>query len=109
MHSTSGQSWFSSPPCSQSGVVPPQSTRYPDAPPSPTNFYFAIPGRAFPLLAVQADFLGKRAAYLKTGTVAAMATVLLGWLLLFPLQPRHPPNPLVRWSYDLLQLVLPEH
>jgi len=40
----------------------------------------------------------------KIGTVAAVATVLLGWLLLLPL---NVPNPLVRWSYDLLQLALP--
>lgn len=50
----------------------------------------------------------KRAAYRKTGIVAAVATVLLGSLLLFPLQPLHSPNPLVRWSYDSLQLFLPE-
>jgi len=77
--------------------------------PSQANFSFAIPRRAFPLLAVQADFMGKSEAYLKTGIVAAVATVLLGWLLLFPLQPLHSPNLLVRWSYDLLQLVLPPH
>lgn len=53
--------------------------------------------------------MGIRAVYRKPGIVAAVAAVLLGWLLLFPLQPLHAPNPLVRWSYDLLQLVLPQH
>src|SRR5688572_1797641 len=50
--------------------------------------------------------MGTRALYRKTEIVAAVATVLVGWLLLLPL---HTPNPLVRWSYDLLQLVLPHH
>ena len=38
--------------------------------------------------------------------MAAVATVLAGWLLILP---RHTPNTLVRWSYYLLQLVLPPH
>jgi CHASE2 domain-containing sensor protein len=42
----------------------------------------------------------------KIPIVAATATVLLGWLLLLPLGS---PNPLVRYSYDLLQLFVPEH
>jgi CHASE2 domain-containing sensor protein len=49
--------------------------------------------------------MGISAVYRKTGIVAAVATVLAGWLLVLP---RHTPNPLVRWSYDLLQLVLRE-
>lgn len=40
----------------------------------------------------------------KSGIVAAVATVLAGWLFLLPYPT---PNPLVRWSYDLLQLILP--
>src|SRR5882672_193978 len=50
--------------------------------------------------------MGMREAHRKTGIVAAIATVLLGWLLVLPLRA---PNLLVRWSYDLLQLVLPHH
>ena len=50
--------------------------------------------------------MGKRAVYRKNEIVATVATVLAGWLLLLPL---HTLNPLVRWSYDLLQLVLPHH
>lgn len=42
----------------------------------------------------------------KPGTTAALVTVFVGWLLLLPL---HTPNPLVRWSYDLLQLLHPSN
>ncbi|MBK7999453.1 MAG: CHASE2 domain-containing protein [Verrucomicrobia bacterium] len=38
--------------------------------------------------------------------MTAAVTVLIGWLFLLPF---HTPNPLVRWSYDLLQLALPHH
>ena len=50
--------------------------------------------------------MGMHEAYRRTGIVAAVVTVLVGWLLLLPY---HTPNPLVRWSYDLLQLTLPHH
>jgi CHASE2 domain-containing sensor protein len=48
--------------------------------------------------------MGTTPAKRKSGTVAALVTALAGWLLLLPL---HTPNPLVRWSYDLLQPLLP--
>src|SRR5688572_28427567 len=54
------------------------------------TFHFAIAGCLFSLLAVEADSMGIRAAYRKTGIVAAVATVLAGWLLVLP---RHTPNP----------------
>src|ERR1051325_8815031 len=50
--------------------------------------------------------MGMREACRRTAIVAAAVTALLGCLLLLPLST---PNPLVRWSYDLLQLVLPPH
>jgi len=40
----------------------------------------------------------------KPGLLPAVAAVLVGWLLLLP---QDTPNPLVRWSYDFLQLFLP--
>jgi CHASE2 domain-containing sensor protein len=68
--------------------------------------YFAIARCPFSLLAVPADPMGLSIVHRKPEIVAAVATVLVGWLLVLP---RHTPNPLVRWSYDLLQLALPEH
>ena len=48
--------------------------------------------------------MGTTPAKRNSGTAAALVTVLAGWLLLLPL---HTPNLLVRWSYDLLQPLLP--
>lgn len=50
--------------------------------------------------------MGTREAHRRIGTVATITTVLIGWILLLPLGT---PNPLVRSSYDLLQLFLPDH
>ncbi|HXJ58354.1 MAG TPA: serine/threonine-protein kinase [Verrucomicrobiae bacterium] len=43
--------------------------------------------------------MGKHAGHRKSGTIAALVTVLLGWVLTLP-------GPLVRISYDVLQLFL---
>src|SRR5262245_35350040 len=48
----------------------------------------------------------QRATQHRTGIIAAVATVGLGWLLLLPLSA---PNPFVRFSYDLLQRGLPHY
>ena len=48
----------------------------------------------------------KRALHRKSGMVPAIVTVLLGWVLLLP---QDPPGLMARWSYDLLQFVLPGH
>jgi len=51
-----------------------------------------------------------RPAYRKSGLVAGATTVLLGWLLALPgHSPGRTLSPFVRWSFDLLQLVLPHH
>ena len=55
---------------------------------------------------IKADSMGTAPGYRKTRIVAAVVTVLVGWLLLLPY---HRPNRLVRWSYDLLQLAIPHH
>lgn len=52
------------------------------------------------MLADLADAMGTTPAKRRTRTVAAIVTVIVGWLLLLPL---HTPNPLVRVSFDLLQ------
>lgn len=49
--------------------------------------------------------MGSRTVHRKPGTVAAIAAVVLGWLLLS----LAPGLSLVNWSYDLLQLCLPAH
>jgi len=49
--------------------------------------------------------MGKSKVQRKIEISAVITTVLLGWLFLLPLRT---PNSLVRWSYDLLQLVLPQ-
>lgn len=56
------------------------------------------------MLAALAESMGTTPAKRNSGTAAALVTVLAGWLLLLPL---HTPNLLVRWSYDLLQPLLP--
>ena len=56
------------------------------------------------MLAALAESMGTTPAKRNSGTAAALVTVLAGWFLLLPL---HTPNLLVRWSYDLLQPLLP--
>ncbi|HXJ71889.1 MAG TPA: CHASE2 domain-containing protein, partial [Candidatus Dormibacteraeota bacterium] len=50
--------------------------------------------------------MGKHAGHRKSGTIAAVVTVLLGWALVFP---QDPPGLLARWSYDFVQYLLPGH
>jgi len=50
--------------------------------------------------------MAKRTIQRNTALVAAVATILAGWLFLLP---ANAPNPLVRLSVDLLQLILPAY